>query len=395
MSITIGTPNLTPVLEAPAHRLHQGGRTVYYMALTIAQFDDALPNEVDRDMIRDTNRRFNQNHADSIEEYLQKTDAWVLGPVTLSIAPDYVEFEPYPGQLNDSSPVLGLLRVVSGGGSFLKMLDGQHRRSAIRDYRRSQSLSNSEIERRNRFEDCQMPVALYEEKDLTRIRQMFADMSRQRNMDAITKALFDTRDPFNRAADQIKLRSSWLGPYVEMHRSTIARSNDKFISFNQLATNLKTLEFGYFGRASKDRLQEADNNIEDIIEKGLEWTDDFLPMAREEYLNLFNSDIDQEDVPKERSKTYAYNGTMLRILAGAYYEWHQRFPTMGADILASFVSDMDLQPKAKDGPLVDAGVLVLGQTTLTARRQEVTTAIGAIVQGAHDEHQTNIGAANK
>ena len=391
MAITIDTPKLPPVLEVPAHRLQQGGRTVYYMALPIAQFDDVLPDEVHKDVIKENNRRFIPNHAGDIERYLQSNDAWLLGPVILSIARDYVEFEPYPGQLNDSSPVLGLLRVVSGGGSFLRMLDGQHRRRAIRDYRRSQSLSGSEIERRNRFESCQMPVALYEEGDLTLIRQMFADMARQRNIDAIAKARFDTRDPFNRAADQIKLRSSWIGPYVEMHRSTIARASDKLISFNQLATNLKTLEFGYFGRASKDRLQEADNNMEGIIEKGLKWTDDFLPMAREEYLNLFNSDVDQEEVPKERSKTLAYNGTMLRILAGAYYEWHQRFPAMGADILSSFISDMDLQLKAKDGPLVEAGVLVTGNTTLTARRQEVTAAIEGVVQGAHDEHQNKMG----
>ena len=389
MAITISTPNLTPVIEAPAHRLQQGGRTVYYMGLTIAQFDDALPDEVDKDVIRDNNRRFNQNHANTIKEYLQDTDAWVLGPVTLSITPDYVEFEPYPGQLNDSSPVLGLLRVVSGGGSFLRMLDGQHRRRAIRDYRRSQSLSNSEIERRNRFEDCQMPVTLYEEEDLTRIRLMFADMARQRNMDAITKARFDTRDPFNRAAEEVMLFSDWIEPYIEMNRSTIARASVKLISFNQLATNLKTLEFGYFGRTSQDRLQEAANNMDGIIDKGVKWVDDFLPMAREEYLNLFNSDIDQDDVPKERSKTLAYNGTMLRILAGAYYEWHKQNPLMGADILASFISSMDLQPKAKDGPLVETGVLVTGNITLTARKQEVTAAIGAIVQGAHDEHQAN------
>ena len=394
MAITISTPTPTPVIEASAQRLQQGGRTVYYTGLTVAEFDDALPEEIDTQIIKD-NRRFIPSHARGIEDYLQSTDAWVLGPVTLSIAPNYVDFKLYPGQVDDGSPVLGVLRIVSGGRSFLKMLDGQHRRKAIKDYRRSQLLSDSEIERRNRFESCQMPVALYEEEDPSRQKQMFADMAHQRNMDAITKAQFDRRDPFNEAAEQVKLLSGWIAPYVEMNRPTIARTSDKLIAFNQLAINLKTLEFGYFGRASRDRLQEAANNMQGIVEKGLEWTDEFLPQAREEYLNLLNSDVDPDYVSRERPKTLVYNGTMLRILAGAYYEWHKQNPPMDADILASFISSMDLQSKAESGLLVESGVLAPGKVTLMARKQEVTAAIRAIVQGARDEHQANIGAQNK
>ena len=390
MAITINTLNPPPVIEAPAHRLQQGGRTVYYTALTIAQFDDALPEEIDTQIIKD-NRRFIPSHARGIEDYLQRTDAWVLGPVTLSIAPNYVEFEPYPGQLNDGSPVLGVLRVVSGGRSFLRILDGQHRRRAIKDYRRSQLLSSAEIERRKQFESCQMPVALYEEDDDFRIRQMFADMAQQRSMDAITKARFDKRDPFNEAAYQVMTQSQWIGEYVEMDRSTIARTSDKLISFNQLATNLKTLEFGYFGRASQIRLQEAANDMQAVVEKGLEWIDEFLPMAREEYLNLLSSDIDPDYVSKERPKTLAYNGTMLRILAGSYYEWQQDYPAIGTDVLAFFISSMNLQPKAKRGLLVKSRVLDIRKVTLIARKQEVMDAIRLIVQGAHDEHQTSTG----
>ena len=393
MTIKINTPRSTPVIEVPAHQLKQGGRTVYYTALTIAQFDDALPEEIDTQIIKD-NRRFIPSHAKSIEDYLRTTDAWVLGPVTLSIAPQYVDFGLYEGQSNEDTPVLGVLRVVSGGRSFLRILDGQHRRRAIKDYRKSQLLDSTEIERRKQFESSQMPIALYEEKDDSRVRQMFADMAQQRNMDAITKARFDRRDPFNEAANQVMAQSEWIAEYVEMDRSTIARTSDKLIAFNQLATNLKTLEFGYFGRASQIRLQEAANDMHGVVEKGLEWIDEFLPLVREEYLNLLSSDIDPDYVSKERPKTLAYNGTMLRILAGSYHEWQQQCPTIGTDVLASFISSMDLQPKAKRSLLVTAGVLVTGKISLIARRQEVTAAIKAIVQGAYDAHQTNTSSTN-
>ena len=393
MPIRINTPRSNPVIEVPAHRLKQGGRTVYYAVLTIAQFDDVLPEEIDTQIIKD-NRRFIPSHAKGIEEYLQRTDAWVLGPITLSVDPKYVEFEMYEGQSNDDLPVLGVLRVVSGGRSFLKILDGQHRRRAIKDYRKSQLLDSTEIEHRKQFESSQMPIAVYEEEDDFRIRQMFADMAQQRNMDAITRARFDKRDPFNEAADQVMTQSEWIAEYVEMDRSTIARTSDKLIAFNQLATNLKTLEFGYFGRASQIRLQEVANDLQRIVDKGLEWIDEFLPMAREEYLELLNSDIDPDYVSKERPKTLAYNGTMLRILAGSYYEWQKQFPDIGTDVLASFISGMNLQPKAKCGLLVKSRVLDIGKVTLIARKQEVMGAIRLIVQDAYDAHQTETGSTN-
>ena len=56
--------------------------------------------------------------------------------------------------------------------------------------------------------------------------------------------------------------SKWIKNYVEMNRSTTARTSDKLLTFNQLATNLKTLAYGYFGRASQIRSQEADNDLQ-------------------------------------------------------------------------------------------------------------------------------------
>ena len=394
MTITINTPKPVPVIEAPAHRLQQGGRTVYYTALPVAQFDDTLPEDFNTEIVTDYNRRFIPSHAKNIEEYLRETDAWVLGPVTLSIHPKYVEFEPYPGQSNDDSPIVGLLRVVSGSKSYLHVLDGQHRRNAIKNYRKSQLLDRKEIKRRENFELSQMPIALYEEEEPSGIRQMFADMAKQRNMDAVTKARFDKRDPFNEAAEEAMTRSRWIGKYVEMDRSTIARTSDKLIAFNQLATNLKTLEFGYFGRVSQIRLQEAANDLQRIIYEGVKWIDDFLPKAREEYDELSRLNIDPAYIPKERENTLAYNGTMLRILAGAHYQWQQHRPPLETDVLAAFVSNMNLQPKAKDSLLVECGVLVTEKITLNARRQEVTAAINAIVKGAYSAHQPSTATTN-
>ena len=390
MTITINTPRPTAVLETPAHRLTQGGRTVYYFGLSIAQFDDALPEEVDAKVIRESQRRFIPSHAKGIEDYLGNTDSWVLGPVTLCIEPRFVEFEPYQGQPRDATPVLGLLRVIQGGRPFLKILDGQHRRRAIRDYRTAPSLSESFENRRNRFEQCEMPVALYEESDTSSIRQMFADMAQQRKMDAVTTSRFDMRDPFNRAADILMESSDWIGPYVEMNASTVARTSTKLVAFNQLAVNLKTLEYGYYGRASRVRAQEAALDVDGIAERGKKWTDEFLPSAREEYLELLSQDIDPDYIPSQRPGTLAYNGTMLRILAGCHHEWIERHPDLGIDPLADYVSELDLNPAQREGLLADEGVLNIGRATLVARRQEVQSAIRSIVNGAYDAYQQRL-----
>ena len=378
MSIRISPSRRSFVLEAPAHKMTQAGRTVYYLSLRMAQFDDALPEEVDQRIITH-NRRFKPTHAKAIEEYLGTVDRWVLGPVTLSVDPAHIEFTPYEGQDGTDVPLVGELRVKEGARTSLKILDGQHRRRAIRDYRKTDP-EDGHTAGRERFDQSQMPVALYEEADPNAIRQMFADMAQQRGMDGITRARFDMRDPFNRASEEVMEQSSWLKPYVEMNSSSVARTSEKLVSFNQLSTNLKTLEYGYYGRASRARAQEANNDLSRIIDQGLEWTDDFLPSARQEYLDLLSEDVDPNFLPANRPSTLAYSGTMLRILAGACFQWRQSNFNRPLKDLADYIETMDFRPKTDRGVLAESGVVQTA--TLVARRQEVTAAIAMIVEAA-------------
>ena len=387
MAITLKTPRPNSVLEAPAHRFMQGGRIVYCFVLSIEQFDDALPEEVDAKVIRDSQRRFIPSHAKNIEDYLSSTDKWVLGPITLCIDPRFVEFKPYDGQTPNASPMIGELKVIQGGRPYLKILDGQHRRWAIRNYRTSSSLGGAFEQRRARFEKCEMPIAIYEESDTTGIRQMFADMAQQRKMDALTTARFDMRDPFNRAASLLMESSDWIASYVEMNTSTVARTSEKLVAFNQLAVNLKTLRYGYYGRASRIRSREAALEIDSIAELGKDWSDEFLPTARHEYLDLLSEDIDPDYIPSRRANTLAYNGTMLRIWAGCYFEWTNQAERLGTDILAQYISEINLDPNQQSGILVESGVLDFRRVTLIARRQEVLAAIHAIVEGARLAHE--------
>lgn len=394
MAITARSVNRTPVLRAHATRIRQGNRDVYHFALRIAQFDDALPVEVDEKVIKD-NRRFIPSHAKTIQDYLSETKSWVLGPVTLSIDPQYVEFEPYPGQGKNQLPEIGELRIVEGASSSLRIIDGQHRRRAIRDFRRSPDAVDSPL--LAAFERSQMPVALYTETDTQAIHQMFADMAQQRSMTAVARARFDQRDPFNRAADEVRLQSVWLDQFVEMDSSTVSRGSNKLIAFNQLSVNLKTLLHGYGGRVSRIRQQEANRDFDDLVDLGLYWVDEFLPSAREEYAILPNLEADPDFIPDQRRKTFAYSGTMLRIIAGCFYEWRTRnFP--GVDLkdvsfkpLEEYLRAMDFKTQQRQTLLHSSGVIDNEGYTLRGGRREIGFAINSIVEGASAKDATQAG----
>ena len=386
--ITIKPIERPSVLKVPAHKVRQGGRTAFYFTLRMAQFDDLLPEEVDTKIIKHQ-RRFVPSHAKAILEYLESTDNWIMGPVTLSIDPVFMDFQAYSGQ-DGSTSLVGELTITEGGRSALRILDGQHRRHAIKEYRRSHFADEPERIRQRQFDECQMPIALYVEEDTKRINQMFADMAQQKPMDAVTRARFDMRDPFNRAAEQVMEESEWIRPFVEMNISIVPRSSGMVVAFNQLAANLKTLMFGYYGRVSRNRRLELDNDIQSIVETGIDWTDDFLPNAREEYLELQDQNIDEDFVPKRRHRTLAYHGTMLRILASCCHEWKSEYPDLERMHLERYISSIDLHPTRNSGILVESGALT-PNGSFVARRQEVKSAIQGIVKRAYGEYVGDSG----
>lgn len=368
------------VLVTPAHRIKQGGRVVYYFSLEMAQFDDLLPTEVDSEVIRD-NRRFVPSHARAIEDYLASNNTWVMGPVTLSIDPAYLEFVPYTDGAGKQVNI-GQLTIIQGGQSEWRILDGQHRRKAIRQFRRGAPMDSNHRVRMANLESCHMPIALYEEADTARIRQMFADMAKQKPMDAVTKARFDMRDPFNRAVEGLMEQSDWIGPYVEMDRSVVAGTSDKLVAFNQLSVHLKTLMFGCFGRLSKNRRLELEDEVESIVELGLGFTEDFLPSARKEYARLMDQDVEADFLPTQRKRGWAYNSTFLRILAGVYHDWCELKTIDELDRLAGFVRTVDLSRRSPSPLLVKSGVLTPGGSSMVPRRQELIAAIANLVGAA-------------
>ena len=410
--VTVRPPQVQSLVR-PAQKFEQGGRTAYTMVMTLGMLDSCISAEVSPKHIIKANRRFNQSHANKIADYLydrteyqdngQSQSDWVLGAILLGIAPRYVNFVPYPSSDGEPSSSLGEIHIPwDGGVGSILILDGQHRRMAIKSVRDRMLREIVEIEENlggngnnsrglKRLQNLEgklealsnmaIPVAFYVESSVERLGQMFAELARTRPIDEITKTRFDLRDPFNRAAHALEKGSSeLLAGRIEMERSTPLRSSNELLSLNQLARCLKYLKYGYAGRVSRDRLLETDRNFDALLDMGIAWTDEFLRSAREEYEILHSDVLDDDYIANQRGQKIAYSATVLQLLAGCVYEWNQLKRPLSE--LAGYLWNCDFDLKSEKCLFRKTDMLIPGDTSLISRSQNMKATIAYIVEKA-------------
>ena len=381
MSPIISTSANQYSLTLPAHRFRQGGRDVYFFALTLETLDGLLPQRVDDGVVKQANRRLTPNHAKNIQIYLDEKDDWILGAMMLGIAPDAVEFEPYQsesGELDTSN--FGELRVRANRINTMRIFDGQHRRRAVQDVLETLKNEKRRAEKLEALRKASMTIILYAEDDIGTLRQMFVDASKTKRIESNTVTRFDRRDAFNRAAVWLAENSRVFNGKVEMERSSVPASGQELLAINQLAATLKNLEVGYGRRVSRELNDTYMLNLDDLYERSHIWSDEFLPSARSEYKGLLDGSIDNSEIPRLRTMTFAYNATFIRVLAGCYRLWVAEDENWQP--LADFIRTASIDRGSSNGLLVDAGLLNPDGTTLFARRQEVAGAIDYIVNTA-------------
>lgn len=381
MTITVPNINNQYSLRTPAHRFVQGGRDVYCFTLDLRTLDGLLPHRVDNDVVHEANRRLTPSHAKKIEMYVDERDDWLSGSMLLGIGEKAIDFHPYPDENGQDNPNIGELRIRGNWASTMRIFDGQHRRKAISDLLRRLADDDERSDKYEALIEESIPIVLYVEDDVVALRQMFADASKTKSIEANTVTMFDQRDAFNLTALRLAEESKLFCGRVEMERSTVSRTSQRLIAVNQLASTLKTLDVGYNGRVRKDRNDAHLVSLDQLYGRCEVWADEFLPAARWEYQGLLTGEISIADIPRIRTTSFAYNATVIRILAGCYHEWCKD----GSDwrTLALFFKDACLEPNRGSGALlVDAGAVAPGGATPFARIQEVTKAIDYIVDQA-------------
>ena len=102
-----------------AIELRQGERTMYVGMKTLGEFNDLLPvrPESEYDVITDVNRAIDRRHVQKLVDYMKRREDWYLPSITLRGHTDGVSFRD------------GILAVDGD----VDILDGQHRRLAIRE----------------------------------------------------------------------------------------------------------------------------------------------------------------------------------------------------------------------------------------------------------------------
>ncbi len=388
MTLQITTDTNQYCLRAPAHRYWQGKRCVYYFALDLQSLDGLLPQRVDEGMIREANRRLTPSHAKNIQDYLRKHEDWLLGAILLGISPKAVEFEPYNDENGRPNINFGELRIVANLRNTMRIFDGQHRRRAIGDLLlEMDEIGESNDAHRTALLQASVPVALYAEEDLRSLRQMFSDASKTKRIETNVVTIFDGRYAFNVAAKYLAEESQLFGRRIEMERTTVSPSGSSLLAINQLAADLKALYVGINGRVSRERNDEHIQNLDALYKRCLEWADEFLPAARDEYEGLVTGEITGDEIARLRRSSLAFSATFIRILAGCYHLW---LLTVSEDWkpLAQFVREASLAPGGGRGTLlVDAGAMSPGDSSPVGRRQEVQGAINYIVAKSRESSQ--------
>ena len=158
-----------------------------------------------------------------------------------------------------------------------------------------------------------------------------------------------------------------------MERSTVSGTSDKLISYNQLATLLRTLQVGYYGRVSKQRALELDASDE-LISKPAERFFAFLTRARDEYERFANGETQPS---RERGNTLAFNNTILRVIAAAWHEWVVK-REKSEEVLVELLRDADFS-LGRGAMWQKAGLVPAGSRTPISRRQEVVSAINYLL----------------
>lgn len=367
------------VMVVPAQRFVQGGRYVYSSVLNLHDIDQYLPIRVEAQIAEavDANRPLTVSHARKIQDYLEKQEQWLSGTLMLGIDPEQIEFQPWqdPGM----AVVAGQLRIRNA--TVLKMFDGQHRRYAFREVLNSLRGNPQRRDRLDALKGDSVPIMLYEEPRIDALRQMFVDAAKTRPIERNTVAVFDRRNAFNVAADELLDVSDFLSERVERESPTVARNNAKIISINQLSSALKVLDVGIKGRVSKERNDEYLANIDELVDRCWLWSDEFLPAIRQEYDDLLAGKINNSEIPGMRSKTMAFNATVIRILAGCHHEWSK--DSADWKPLANYVRAASMEPGvSEDSLLVDAGAVLPGGISPIGRQSQMAAAVEYIVRQA-------------
>lgn len=373
---------MATMIKVPALQFTQGGRTAYAMTPKIGDLLRIVPERANPDVIEDANRRLFIPHAQNFGNYVLDTEEWVSGGLMAAVAEGTIRYDERRHEATMDEAAL----------DHARLFDGQHRRYGI-DY----ALRRAHIEIENRTArletsddrksleaeikaqqdyieallDQTIPVTVYVESDISKLQQMYADISKVRVPDSVTRTRFDRSDAFNVAALELAESHPFLANRVDMERSTLGRRSTKVVTLNQLASILRTLWSGIQGRTVDGVSART------IVERGAQFFDDMAAAAPE--IKAVIEGRAEPGALRDRGNL-ALNVTILRIEAAIWRELHVVADAPRQQVI-EFMAEIPKEP-AESGLWVDAGVLParLEKATPMGRSQEARKAVALAIE---------------
>lgn len=323
-----------------ALRYQQGGRDVYSFVMDLEEVQRYLPLRTadDSNSIKDTNRALVPSHTKRIRDYLHETTEWVMPAITLAATSDNLEFQA------GSEDRMGTLTVRDDDDDeqrLFRIVDGQHRRHAIRDLIAMYESANKE-EQWAAFGEQGLSVTLYAESDPVKIRQMFATMALSRAIDKNTQQQFDSSNPFNNTASFAIQNCRILdeGKRVDLQNRSLKRNSDQFVTHNDLKEIAVVLAQGLPVKppsTSNVRFYRQEDEQQKLYERIRIFLDEFLPEAAQGYNDLISGDIDNLQLHLRRQESWLFEPPVMKLIAGCYYNWTQA--DEDTDALAAYLRD--------------------------------------------------------
>lgn len=381
----------------------QGGKTVYSIDLSLAGVAATVPRPDPR-RLTEGNRQINESHARAFGTYVRENVNWVA-PALLLRASNIFKFkeEKVIGGIQ-----FGVLSVPRLARTDLKILDGQHRilglHHAVEDIaselEKHRSLlaaarnqDNPELVKRYqaeikdleaqraRLDRERISVQIYLVDDTGEFKQMFVDIAdNAKGITSTIRARFDHRKVVNRALDTV-LRNALLDGRVDMQQDRIGGASRNLVGAKHVAEIIRTVTVGISGRVS--RRQETELQEAELAERA----NNFLDTLTEGF-SVLNDLIEGKCTPEQLRKTSLLgSSTMLRVMAGVYYELARE---RSDDDIAGFFAKLSphmTAPVTDDSPWVriEGEVFSAGAVAPRARRQDLVTLTQAIVEWARSE----------
>lgn len=334
-------------LELPATRYLQGERTMYSIQITLAQLTQLITKRPDPDHPIEGNRKVDANRARKFGKYVLDREDWVSPAIIVRAPSGEISFK--DTYVFPNNTAWGILSIPLHVLTEIVLLDGQHRTlgtfMALDEINAAISTARDTVEhaKKNGNDDVAAEASrtlsrkLDQRKRLTTehisvdfavvsthsANQMFVDIAdNAKGVNPDFTTILDQKEVVNRIAATLIAEHRLLKDRIELGQSTrMSKTNPHLMGAKSVADIVRAVHVGVTGRMGARKEDELEKDIVGAVDKVATFLD--ITYGSFDELQLIVEDAIEPRELREPSSQYRSmigSATMLRVLAGTYFE---------------------------------------------------------------------------